>query len=85
MDVYSYHLGEVFIEQLNVPAGCYINVSTIRYLGTDISLCSGFTCHNIFNNKENPITKIRVYVSYINCRDSTTGLRKLAHLLNHYE
>jgi hypothetical protein len=31
-------------EQLTVPAGCHVNVSTIRYLGSDICRCSGFTC-----------------------------------------
>jgi hypothetical protein len=35
-----------------VPAGCHVNISTICYIEIDISLCSGFTCHNIFHGWE---------------------------------
>jgi hypothetical protein len=34
-------------QQMTIPAGCHVNVSSIRYLGTDISLRRGFTCHNV--------------------------------------
>jgi hypothetical protein len=38
-------------QQLTFPAGRHVNVSKIRYLGIDISLCRGVTCHSILNDK----------------------------------
>jgi hypothetical protein len=36
-------------EQLTVLGGCHVNVSKIRYLGTEICLCIGFICHIIIS------------------------------------